>query len=64
MLDKYVTKKPVAVADIKSKVIGDEDAKQLAEMYNEDIRKKAVYETNDFDPEDQKQIKNRETEAI
>ena len=33
-------------------------------MYNEDIRKKAVYETNDFDPEDQKLIKNRETEAI
>jgi len=27
LLDKYVTKKPVAVADIKSKVIGDEDAK-------------------------------------
>lgn len=52
MLDKYVTKKPIAVADIKSKVIGEEDAKQLAAMYNEDIRKKAVYEQNDFDPED------------
>jgi len=33
-------------------------------MYNEDIRKKAVYETNDFDHEDQKKIKNRESEAI
>ena len=27
LLDKYVTKKPIAVADIKSKVIGEEDAK-------------------------------------
>jgi hypothetical protein len=52
LLDKYCTKKPIAVNEVESKVIGAEDAKQLVEMYNEDIRDKLVYEDFDFDHED------------
>lgn len=57
MLDKYCTKKPISVAEVESKVIGAEDAKQLVEMYNEDIRDKLVYEDFDFDHEDSAIIK-------
>lgn len=64
LLDKYCTKKPIAVADIESKVIGAEDAKELVEMYNEDIREKQVYEDFDFDHEDSAVIKQRELQAL
>ena len=60
LLDKYCTKKAIAVADVESKVIGAADAKQLVEMYNEDIREKQVFENFDFDHEDSAAIKLRE----
>ena len=64
LLDKYCTKKAIGVADIQNKVIGTEDAKQLVEMYNEDIRDKQVYENFEFDYENLAAIKQREAQAL
>lgn len=64
LLDKYCVKKLIALADVQSKVIGVEDAKKLAEMYNTDIREKQVFENFDFDHEDTSEIKQREAKAL
>lgn len=60
LLQKYVKKEPIKAEQITSNVIGLKDAEELAEMYNQDIREKAVHENFDFDFNDIKQIIKRE----
>lgn len=64
VLDKYLTKAPIDANQIKSNVINETDAKELADMYNEENRAKAVWEDVDFDYTDLGVIRKREEQAL
>lgn len=63
VLEKYVVKVPITAEQIKSNIINEADAKDLADMYNEEIRAKAPWEDVAFDNEDLAVIKKREEQA-
>jgi hypothetical protein len=63
-LEKYMVKKKIVAAEIESKIIGKKDAEELAEMYNEEVRPKAVFEDFSFDPENKRTREKREAEAL
>ena len=63
-LEKYMVKKKIAAVEIESKIIGKKDAEELAAMYNEEIRPKAVFEDFAFDPESKRTREKREAEAL
>lgn len=60
LLEKYVTKAPIAVDDIGGNIIPEKDKAELVVMYNEDVRLKKVYENYDFDHNDFEVLKKRE----
>ena len=60
LLEGYVKKKPITTENLESNVFTEKEKTELAELYNEDIREKKVYEDFDFDHDDLKVIKKRE----
>ena len=64
VLEKYLIKAPIDAQQIKSNVINETDAKELADMYNEENRAKAVWEDVDFDYTDLAVIRKREEQAL
>ena len=63
-LEKYVTFAEVEAEVIESNVIGKQDAKELADMFNEENRRKPVYEDFKFSAKETDHLKDREEETI
>ena len=63
-LEKYTTFAEVEAEAIESNVINKEQAKELADMFNEENRKKPVYEDFKFSAKDKDHLLDREEETI
>ena len=61
-LAPYTKKAEITVEQIAD--TGIKDKEELVEMYNEEIREKAVFEDFGFSPSDQDELKRREAETI
>ena len=64
LLEQYVKKKPITTEDLKSNVFTDKEKEELKDMYNEEVRDKAVWEDFDFDHDDLKVVQKREQSAL
>ena len=63
-LDKYTRKAPITAEQIESNIIAEKDKKELVEMFNEENRKKLVFEDFAFDASDKDELARREAETI
>ena len=63
-LEKYVTFAEVEAEAIESNVIGKKHAEELANMLNEENRRKPVYEDFKFSAKEKDHLKDREEETI
>ena len=63
-LGKYTKKAPITAADIGGDGIAQKDKEELAEMWNEEHREKAVFEDFGFDATDKDELARRENETV
>ena len=62
-LEKYTTFAEVEAEVIESNIIGKKDAEELAEMFNEEHKKKHVYEDFKFSAKEKDHLLDREEET-
>lgn len=63
-ISKYTKKAPIAAADITGDVMTNQEKEEVAKMYNEEIREKAVYEQNADDLDDTSAMEMRKAQMI